>query len=810
MDLVKDQKLKNKIQEGSDKAPLQAMRIRKRDGSLEVVNPDKIIRRVERCAANLQDIDYMKVAIKTISGLYDGATTSELDYLAVHSAANLILEEPQYSKLAARLLAVIIAEEVAISGIHSFSQSIISGYNLGLISEETATLVSKHAAEFNNAIDESRTNLFEYFGLKTLHERYLLKHPNIRQAIETPQYFFMRVACGLSENINEAIEFYHIISSLNYLPSTPTLFNAGTQHPQMSSCFLLDSPQDSLESIYKRYWEVAALSKFSGGIGIAYHRVRSQGSPIKGTNGLSSGIIPWLKTLDSSVTAVNQGGKRKGACCVYLESWHADIEDFLEFRDNTGDQNRRGHQINTANWVPDLFMKRVENDEVWSLFDPKIVPGFTDLYGEEFEKVYIEAEKKGLFTKQIKAQDLYRKMMKTLAETGNGWMTFKDACNKKSNQTGELGNIIHSSNLCTEIVEVTSEEEVAVCNLGSINLSECVNRETFDFKKLGDITRLVVPYLDRVIDRNLYPVNKAKNSNSRWRPIGLGIMGLQDVFFKLGLAFDSQEAEMLSTKIQDEIYYNALLASTDLAERLGQAPAFKETKISKGIYQFNLWGVKPSDEERYEKLLERIKRVGLRNTLLIAIAPTATIASIVGVYESIEPQVSNIFKRETMSGEFTQINRYLVKELKKYNLWTPEIRNEIKNGEGSIQHISVIPENIKKVFRNVWEIPMKRIIDMAASRSPFIDQSQSLNLFIENPTISKLSSMYMYAWKKGLKTTYYLRSRPATSIAKITVEGKSSLVEISKFQEEKLETEREIPKNYNDNDSSLNVCEACQ
>jgi ribonucleoside-diphosphate reductase alpha chain len=750
---------------------LPLMRIQKRDGSLETVHPEKIIRRIERCAAGLDDIDPMRVAVKTIGGLHDGATTTELDHLAINTAALFMLEEPEYSKLAARLLTVVIAEECAMEGIYSFSQSIMVGHSAGLIDSRLAEFVTKHAGRINGAVNEANSDLFEYFGLRTVYERYLLKHPTTRNTIETPQYFFMRVACGLAANIDDAIEYYKKVSAFDFMPSTPTLFNSGTTHPQMSSCFLIDSPQDSLESIYQRYWDIAALSKYSGGIGIAYHRVRSQGSLIRGTNGFSNGIVPWLKTLDSSVAAVNQGGKRKGACCVYLESWHADIEDFLELRDSTGDQNRRAHQINLANWVPDVFMGRVEEDGMWSLFDPSVVPDFTDLYGEEFTRAYMKAEAEGLYMKQVKARDLYARMMKTLAETGNGWMTFKDACNTKSNQTGKPGNVIHSSNLCTEIVEVTSNDETAVCNLGSINLANHVKNGQFDFEKLGKTADTAIRMLDRVIDLNMYPIEKAKNSNMRWRPVGLGLMGLQDTFFKLGLAFDDPQAFVLSQRIQEEIYYHALKASLDLAERLGQAPAFPETRTAGGKFSFELWGVTPRDPARFDALRERMQKVGLRNTLLIAIAPTATIASIIGVFESIEPQVSNTFKRETMSGEFVQINRSLIIALKKEKLWNAEIRNKIKQGEGSIQHIAEIPERIRQVYRTVWEIPMRGLIDMAADRAPFIDQGQSLNLFIQTPSITKLSSMYMHAWKRGHKTTYYLRSRPATSIAKTTTDG---------------------------------------
>ena len=792
------------------------MRVKKRDGSLEYVNPDKIIRRVVRAAANLPSVEPMKVAVKTIGGLYDGVTTVELDKLAIHNAALLISEDPEYSKLAARLLLMVISEEVETQGIHSFSEAIMAGHKEGLISDKTADFVAKHALELDNAINDEYNNLFEYFGLITLYERYLLKHPTSRKVIETPQYFFMRVAVGLAENLKEAIDFYHLIASFDFMPSTPTLFNSGTKHPQMSSCFLVDSPQDSLESIYKRYWQVAALSKWAGGIGIAYHRVRSRGSLIRGTNGFSGGIIPWLKTLDSSVAAVNQGGKRKGACCVYLETWHADIEEFLEFRDTTGDQNRRGRHINIANWIPDLFMKRVKEDGLWSLFDPKKVPHFPDLYGEDFEKAYLEAEEKKLYKKQVRARDLYARMMKTLAETGNGWMNFKDSCNKKSNQTGKPGNIIHSSNLCTEIVEVNSDKEIAVCNLGSINLANHVRKDSFDFEKLAKTVQRALPMLDRVIDRNLYPIEEAKESNLRWRPIGLGVMGLQDVFFKLRLLFDSKAALDLSTRIQEEIYYHALATSYELAVKFGPFKAFKETKTAEGILQFDLWETKPSNPERFEELREKIKKKGLRNSLLIAIAPTATIASIVGVYESIEPQVSNLVKRETMSGEYIQINRYLVSDLKKLNLWSEKIREKIKLGEGSIQHIQEIPEELRILYRTAWELSMRPIIDMAASRAPFVDQSQSLNLFSQNPSISSLSSMYMYAWEKGLKTTYYLRSRPATTIAKASTSEGFGVVKISEsnpiFREisEQNQAELYVSSHSSDEKENPQICEACQ
>jgi ribonucleoside-diphosphate reductase alpha chain len=749
-------------------APNTNMQVRKRNGSLESVDVNKIVRAVERCCDGLASVDPMRIASKTIGGLYDGATTKELDSLSIQTAALLIAEEPEYSKLAARLLLGYILKEVANQNIYSFSQSAALASREGLSSAAVAEFVSENARKLNNLVDERRSDLFEYFGLRTLYDRYLLRHPETRQVIETPQYFFLRVACGLAATVPEAVEFYRLISAHDYLPSSPTLFNSGTKHAQMSSCYLLDSPQDHLEAIYDKYKDVAMLSKFAGGIGLAFHRVRSRGSLIRATNGHSKGIVPWLKTLDSSVAAVNQGGKRKGACCVYLETWHADIEEFLELRENTGDSARRTYNLNLANWVPDLFMKRVEADEMWALFDPKVVPHLTDLYGVEFENAYVEAERKELYARQVRARDLYGRMMKVLAETGNGWMTFKDASNRKCNQTTDAKNVVHLSNLCTEITEVSSNTETAVCNLGSVNLANHVQGGEFDFEKLSKTVRIAVRYLDRVVDINYYPIAATAQSNSRWRPVGLGIMGLQDVFFLLHLPFDSAEARRFSRKIQEEIYFHALSTSCDLTAESGPHPAFAETRAARGKLQFDEWGVVPEDTARWEQLRTRIKKTGLRNSLLIAIAPTATIASILGVYECIEPQLSNLFKRETLSGDFLQVNRYLVADLKALGLWDETMRNRIKLADGSIQAITEIPEEIRHVYRTAWEVPMRSLIDMAADRGPFIDQSQSLNLFVQTPNIGKLSSMYMHAWKKGLKTTYYLRSRPATEIAKTT------------------------------------------
>ncbi|KXK58397.1 ribonucleoside-diphosphate reductase [Micromonospora rosaria] len=745
----------------------QAMRVRKRNGDAEPVDVNKIVRAVERWVADLDEVDPLRVATRTVSGLYDGTTIAELDKLSIQTAAELIGEEPQYSKLAARLLAASVDREVRGQGVASFSQAIRYGHGLGLVGDDTAAFVDRHARRLDDAVDPAGDLRFEYFGLRTVADRYLLRHPDSRLVVETPQYWLLRVACGLSETPDEAVDLYRLMSSLAYLPSSPTLFNSGTRHTQMSSCFLVDSPRDELDSIYERYHQVARLSKFSGGIGISWSRVRGRGALIRGTNGRSNGIVPFLKTLDAGVAAVNQGGRRKGAACVYLEPWHPDVEEFLELRDNTGEDARRTHNLNLANWLPDEFMRRVEADGDWSLVDPSDAPELPDLYGEEFDAAYRVAEKKAVRT--VRARDLYGRMMRTLAQTGNGWMTFKDAANRLSNQTGAPGNTIHLSNLCTEILEVNSDTETAVCNLGSINLGAHVTTDGVDWEKLRATVRTAVVFLDRVIDINYYPAAQAAASNPRWRPVGLGLMGLQDAFFTLRLPFDSAGARELSTRVQEEILLTALETSAGLAERFGPHPAYAETRAAAGHLHPDLWGAEPTQRERWTALRATIAAHGLRNSLLVAIAPTATIASIAGCYECIEPQVSNLFKRETMSGEFLQVNTYLVRELRARGLWTPQIRDRIKRAEGSVQGITELPADVRELFRTAWELPQRALIDLATARAPYVDQSQSLNLFMSAPTIGKLSSMYLYAWKSGLKTTYYLRSRPATRIQQATV-----------------------------------------
>ncbi|MFD4951554.1 ribonucleoside-diphosphate reductase subunit alpha [Streptomyces sp. NPDC058451] len=730
-----------------------------------------LLRTLTELTADLPDADPGRVAAAALRGRSARADEAELRELATEAAAGLISEDPAYSRLAARLLTLTVRAEAASQGVASFTDSVAVGHREGLVADRTAEFVRAHADRLDAMIDRAADDRFGYFGLRTLHSRYLLRHPITRKVIETPQHFMLRVAAGLAQDdtarsVDEVEALYGLMSRLDYLPSSPTLFNSGTRHPQMSSCYLLDSPKDELDSIYERYLQVARLSKHAGGIGIAYSRIRSRGSLIRGTNGHSNGIVPFLKTLDASVAAVNQGGRRKGAAAVYLETWHSDIEEFLELRDNTGEDARRTHNLNLAHWVPDEFMRRVNADGQWSLFSPADVPELTDLWGEEFDAAYRAAEARGLARKTIPARDLYGRMMRTLAQTGNGWMTFKDAANRTANQTAQPGHVVHSSNLCTEILEVTDDGETAVCNLGSVNLGAFVAGGDIDWERLDETVRTAVTFLDRVVDINFYPTEQAGRSNARWRPVGLGAMGLQDVFFKLRLPFDSPEAKALSTRIAERIMLAAYEASADLAERNGPLPAWEKTRTAQGVLHPDHYDVELTWPERWAALRERIASVGMRNSLLLAIAPTATIASIAGVYECIEPQVSNLFKRETLSGEFLQVNSYLVDDLKALGVWDARTREALRDANGSVQDFAWIPEDVRGLYRTAWEIPQRGLIDMAAARTAFLDQSQSLNLFLETPTIGKLSSMYAYAWKQGLKTTYYLRSRPATRIAR--------------------------------------------
>lgn len=747
------------------------MQVIKRDGTKEAVKIEKILHAVNRACRGIDGVEPIEVAKRTINGLHDGSTTEELDELSISNAVMLMADEPTYSKVAARMLAESIRKEVGRD--LAFRDYLKNAYELGLLSSNVYELAAQDYETIEFGIRHERDDGFEYFGLKTVADRYLLRHPKTRKLIERPQWMFMRVALGLSHDVKEALRLYEIVSQFLYMPATPTLFNSGTKHPQMSSCYLLTISEDSLEGIYKSITDCAQLSKFSGGIGIDWTSVRSSGALIRGTNGLSNGIIPFMKVFDSSVHAVNQGGKRKGAAAVYLEPWHADIEHFLELRNNTGAEERRTHNLNLALWVPDLFMRRVETDGEWSLFSPSEAPELLNCYGAEFDRRYEEAERSGKARKKVQARQFYARMMQTLAETGNGWMCFKDKANLRSAQTAKAGNVIHSSNLCTEILEVTSPAETAVCNLGSINLAMYVKPDhSFDYEKLGQVVETAMAFLDRVVDINYYPTPEAKASNHKWRPVGLGLMGLQDALFKMRLPFSSQEAKTTSARISETIYWHALKTSMDLAQKSGPFPAFKDSRYADGMLQVQLaaelQGSMPQLHFDWKRMAEDVRRNGLRNSLLVAIAPTATIASIVGSHESIEPQISNFFKRETLSGEFLQVNRYLIAELKQRGLWNPQMRSRIIENEGSIQGIDEIPADLREVYRTVWEIPQKDLIDMAVERSTFICQSQSLNLFLESPTIGKLSSMYMYAWKQGVKTTYYLRSRAKTSIKKTT------------------------------------------
>ncbi|WP_427920067.1 ribonucleoside-diphosphate reductase subunit alpha [Streptomyces sp. cg40] len=770
-----------------------------------------ILRTLTELTADLPDADPGRVAAATLRGRSAHADETELRELATEAAAGLISEDPVYSRLAARLLTISIAAEAASQGVTTFTESVAVGHREGLIADRTAEFVTLHAARLDALIaasfDEGADDRFGYFGLRTLHSRYLLRHPITRKVIETPQHFMLRVASGLAEDdstraLDEVTALYRLMSRLDYLPSSPTLFNSGTRHPQMSSCYLLDSPLDELDSIYDRYHQVARLSKHAGGIGLSYSRIRSRGSLIRGTNGHSNGIVPFLKTLDASVAAVNQGGRRKGAAAVYLETWHSDIEEFLELRDNTGEDARRTHNLNLAHWIPDEFMRRVNEDGTWSLFSPADVPELVDLWGDEFDAAYRKAEEQGLAKKTIPARDLYGRMMRTLAQTGNGWMTFKDAANRTANQTAEPGHTVHSSNLCTEILEVTDDGETAVCNLGSVNLGAFVTDGELDWERLDETVRTAVTFLDRVVDINFYPTEQAGRSNARWRPVGLGAMGLQDVFFKLRVPFDSPQAQALSTRIAERIMLAAYEASADLAERNGPLPAWEKTRTARGVLHPDHYGVELTWPERWSALRERIAQVGMRNSLLLAIAPTATIASIAGVYECIEPQVSNLFKRETLSGEFLQVNSYLVNELKQLGVWDARTREALRDANGSVQAFSWIPADVRALYRTAWEIPQRGLIDMAAARTPFLDQSQSLNLFLETPTIGKLSSMYAYAWKQGLKTTYYLRSRPATRIARAAQAQTQPTVPVQQLtpDEDAVACSLENPES----------CEACQ
>jgi len=752
----------------------------KRDGRQEPVSFDKITARLVNLCDNLEprlpaEVDPTAVAQKVIQGVFAGVKTTELDNLAAETAAYMSTQHPGYGDLAAR---------IAVSNLHkqteeSFSKVMKMEYDFEnpknnqhapLIAEDVYNIVMKHADRLDSAIVHERDYLFDYFGFKTLERSYLVRLNGV--IVERPQHMFLRVSVGIHKHdIDSAIETYNFMSQKFFTHATPTLFNAGTPTPQMSSCFLLSMKEDSIEGIYDTLKRCALISKSAGGIGLSVHCIRGANSWIKGTNGTSNGLVPMLKVFNDTARYVDQGGgKRKGAFAIYLEPWHSDIFEFLELRKNTGKEEHRARDLFYALWIPDLFMKRVEEDGDWSLFCPNEAKMLHETWGEEFEKLYHQYENTpGLARKVVKAQDLWFAILESQIETGTPYMLYKDACNKKSNHQ-HLG-CIKSSNLCTEVIEYTSPDEVAVCNLASIALPKFVVDGKFDHHKLYEITKIVTRNLNKIIDGNFYPIIEAKNSNLRHRPIGIGVQGLADVFIKLRLPFDSEGAAQLNRDIFETIYFAALTSSKDIAKVEGTYPSYPGSPVSRGILQPDMWGVTPSDRWDWTTLRNEIKEYGVRNSLLVAPMPTASTSQILGNNECFEPYTSNIYTRRVLAGEFTIVNRQLITDLMQRGLWTNEIRNKIIAHNGSIQRIDEIPSDLKNLYKTVWEISQRTVLNMAADRGAFIDQSQSLNIFIAEPDFAKLTSMHFYAWKKGLKTgMYYLRTRPAAEAIKFTVD----------------------------------------
>ena len=749
----------------------------KRDKRRESVKFDKITARIQKLSYGLEPthVDPTQVAMKVIEGLYDGVTTSELDNLAAEIAASLTTKHPDYALLASR---------IAVSNLHkntekSFSRTVELLYNYvdkktgnkaPLIADDVYEIVVKNAEILDSTIIYDRDFGYDFFGFKTLERSYLLRLDG--KVAERPQHMLMRVAIGIhKEDINAAIETYNLMSDRWFTHATPTLFNAGTPKPQMSSCFLLTMKDDSIDGIYDTLKSAAKISQSAGGIGLSIHNVRATGSYIRGTNGTSNGIVPMLRVFNDTARYVDQGGgKRKGSFAIYLEPWHADIFDFLDLRKNNGKDEMRARDLFTALWISDLFMKRVKENGEWSLFCPNEAPGLSDAYGEEFEHLYARYEQEGRARKSVKAQELWFKILEAQVETGNPYMLFKDAANLKSNQKN-LGTI-KSSNLCTEIMEYTSPDEIAVCNLASIALPRFVINGVFDHQRLFDVTYVATRNLNKIIDRNYYPVAEARNSNLRHRPIGLGVQGLADAFIMLRYPFESPEAIQLNKDIFETIYYAAMTASKDLAKVEGHYETFQGSPASQGIFQFDMWGVTPGNRWEWDVLKEEVKKYGIRNSLLLAPMPTASTSQILGNNECFEPYTSNIYSRRVLSGEFAIVNKHLLKDLVKLGLWSDKLKNKIIAANGSVQNINEIPDNIKALYKTVWEMKMKTIIDMAADRGAFICQSQSLNLFIEEPNFAKLTSMHFYAWQKGLKTgMYYLRTKAGVDAIKFTVDA---------------------------------------
>jgi ribonucleoside-diphosphate reductase alpha subunit len=745
---------------------VSSMMVTKRDGSHEPVSLDKITNRVSVLATGLS-IDPIVVAQKAIPGLYSEITTTEIDNYLAETAAALTVEHPDYSYLAARIKA---------NALHKDTPGfIIASKNLyedGLLRKDYYQKVLENTEAIESIIDYDRDYHFDYFALTTLVRAYLLKYDN--KVIERPQDLWMRVALTIScKNFNyDKVKYtYAALSKGYYTHATPTLFNSGLKMQQLSSCFLIGMEDDSIEGIFNTIKDCALISKTAGGIGLHAHNIRASGSMIKSTNGKSNGLIPFLKIFNETAKSVDQGGgKRKGSFAIYLEPWHADIEHFLELRKNTGAEEFRARDLFYALWIPDLFMKRVEEDEDWTLMSEHECAGLSDNYGEEFEKLYIKYEKKFPNLKKIKARTLMSKIIEAQIETGQPYMLYKDSINRKSNQKN-IG-VIKSSNLCAEIVEYSEKDETAVCNLASIALPMFINKKNnkYNYKKLYETAKLATRNLDQVIDINFYPTNKTSKSNNSHRPIGLGVQGLADVFFKLGLPYDGKDANELNKRIFETIYFGALEASMEMAKEKGAYSTFKGSPLSEGKFQFDLWEVKQSKLWDWEKLRKNIIKYGVRNSLTTACMPTASTGIILGNTETFQIQTSNIYKRQTLSGEFLLVNRYLVKELSKRNLWNKTMRDNIILENGSVQNISNFPEDLKAIYKTVWETSQRTVIDMAAERAPFIDQTQSMNLWLSNPTFGKVNSMHMYAWKKGLKTgMYYLRSRSAVDAVKVTV-----------------------------------------
>lgn len=772
------------------------MLVLKRDGRRESVRFDKITARIENLCYELDPkfIQPIEVAKKVIDGLYDGVSTTELDNLAAEVCASLTVKHPDYATLAAR---------IAISNLHkttsqSFSNTMkrlytyvnpTTGENASLIDGEVYGIIKNNAAKLDEAIDYKRDFGYDYFGFKTLEKSYLIRLDN--KVVERPQHMLMRVAVGIhKDDIQSVLETYNLLSEKWFTHATPTLFNAGTPKPQLSSCFLLTMKDDSIDGIYDTLKNCAKISQSAGGIGLSIHHVRAKGSYIKGTNGVSNGIVPMLRNFDMTARYVDQGGgKRKGSFAIYLEPWHADIKDFLELKRNHGKEEMRARDLFYAMWIPDLFMKRVEANEDWSLFCPNEAPGLSDCHSEEFERLYEKYEKEGKARETIKAQELWFEILESQIETGTPYMLYKDAANGKSNQKN-LGTI-KSSNLCTEIIEYTAPDEVAVCNLASIALPKYISKGSdgklfFDHQKLYEITKVATKNLNKVIDVNYYPVEEARKSNFRHRPIGLGVQGLADAFIMLRMPFDSVEAKGLNEDIFETIYYAAMETSMELATKEGTYETYEGCPASKGIFQFDMWGVTPkSNRYDWTALKEKVQKFGLRNSLLVAPMPTASTSQILGNNECFEPYTSNIYTRRTLSGEFIIANKHLMKDLIELGLWDDSMRNRLISTNGSVQNIPGIPQNIKDLYKTVWEISQKIIIDMAADRGAYICQSQSMNIFMQDPNFGKLSSMHFYAWKKGLKTgMYYLRSQAATSAIKFTLDKSSFEPKIQKANED--------------------------